>query len=152
MASTTDVVVFLLAIPVHGLVHVVAPGPVPARAGARTRAAALARARAPAPTPRAPGAARAAAAAHALAPDTEVMGNYNYIYIIIFHIQLRPELVHLLTTQPYMPKVISSIPTSLKHKVVQYLAVIFISLATNPIVDKILIFVLGVYHCCFFFT
>lgn len=107
VASTTDVVVFLLAIPVHGLVHVVAPGPVPARAGARTRAAALARARAPAPTPRAPGAARAAAAAHALAPDTEVMGNYNYIYII-FHIQL-PK------TQPYMPKVISSIPTSLKH-------------------------------------
>lgn len=83
--SCGDVVVFLLAIPVHGLVHVVAPGPVRGRAGAHTRAAGLALARAPAPTPRAHGAALAATAARALAPDTEVLGKFLlhtfFIYI-----------------------------------------------------------------------
>lgn len=61
--------IVVAASPVHGLVHVVAPGRAPA--SARTRAAAAVPARAPAPTRRAPAGARAAAAARAHAPGIE---------------------------------------------------------------------------------
>lgn len=69
-----SMVVFLLATPVHGLVHVVDPGPDPGRGGARTRAAAPVPAHARAPTRRAPAAARAATRGPAPAPGIEVMG------------------------------------------------------------------------------
>lgn len=66
------VMMFLLATRVHGLVHVVAPGPGPA--AARTLAAGPARAPDPAVarTPRAPAASPAVAAAAALVQDIEV--------------------------------------------------------------------------------
>lgn len=65
--------VFLLAIPVHGLVHVVVPGPVRGPAGALTRAAAAVHAPAPALTPRARVGAPAPAATRAPAPGIEVL-------------------------------------------------------------------------------
>lgn len=73
------VLVFLLATRVHGLVHVVDPGPARGRGGAPTRAAAPVRGRAPAPTRRAPVAALAATAVPARAQGIEVLSEYHYI-------------------------------------------------------------------------
>lgn len=64
------VIVILLAN--HGLVHVVAPGPVPALAGGRTAAAALAPVLVHAQTPRAPVAGHAVVAVPAPAPGIEL--------------------------------------------------------------------------------
>lgn len=68
-AATTDAA----ATRVHGLVHVVDPGPVRGPGGARTRAAGPARVLALAPTRRAHAAARAATAAPGHALGTEVL-------------------------------------------------------------------------------
>lgn len=67
--------VVFLANPVHGLVHVVAPGPVRGRGGARTRAATAetGRGHVPDPTRRARAAVPAVAAARVLAPGIELL-------------------------------------------------------------------------------
>lgn len=66
------VAVILLATRVHGLVHVVAPGPVPVRAGGRTLAAVPALARGRALIRRALEAGLVAAAVPAPAPGIEM--------------------------------------------------------------------------------
>lgn len=76
--------IFLLATRVHGLVHVVDPGP--ARRSARTRAAAPARGPAPARarTPRARAAGLAVAPAPARAPGIELLCKYFCIFLRFF--------------------------------------------------------------------